>query len=39
MQEGAMQHVQEAVAIVIAILIGFGVWALSPKLIVILYFG
>lgn len=33
MQDGTTRHVQETVATVISILVGFGVWALSPTLV------
>lgn len=33
MQDGARRRVREAVAIVISSLVGFGVWALSPRLV------
>ena len=33
MQDGTKRRIQETVATVISIVVGFGVWALSPRLV------
>ncbi len=33
MQDGTTRHIQEAVAIIVSNVVGFGVWAFSPRLV------